>query len=185
MADGALESLRRQLDAETQSEKLGPLPIDFYSKLSAYSQGLRRASATGGSEVTQRLASAQAKLIDGMVRTLLEVRMAKATKQADFVHLLPEERYVSHAQETYARRFADFVQAVSEDSPSFIEFAHRKESQRSVKVRFVRPVAEMVGLDMKRYGPYQPEDVASIPASSADILISSGDAVEIRVREEG
>ena len=184
MPEGTLDALRRQLDLEAQAEKLVTIPSDFYSKLSLYSQSLRRSSASGGSELTLRLAAAQSLLIEGMTRSLIETRTAKAIRQNDVASLLPEERYVCSTRQAHQRRLAAFVQAVSEGSPSFIEFANRKESQRNVTVRFVKPVAEMVGLDMKRYGPYEVEDVASIPSSNADILISNGDAVEILPRED-
>ena len=37
---------------------------------------------------------------------------------------------------------------------------------------------------MRRYGPFEPEDVASLPAANADILILAGDAVEVFTRED-
>jgi DNA replication factor GINS len=98
--------------------------------------------------------------------------------------LLPEERYVCLAQAKFRRRFDSFVEAVSSGQPSFIELAHRSESERSVTIRFTKHVNELVGLDLRRYGPFEPEDVASIPAASADILIAGGDAVEVYTRDE-
>jgi hypothetical protein len=44
-------------------------------------------------------------------------------------------------------------------------------------------VNELVGFDMRRYGPFEVDDVASIPAASADVLIAGGDAVEIVTRD--
>ena len=76
------------------------------------------------------------------------------------------------------------VQAVASGQPSFVEFAHLSESQRNVTVKFVKHVDELVGLDMRRYGPFEAEDVASIPAASADILIAGGAAVEVYTRDE-
>ena len=76
------------------------------------------------------------------------------------------------------------VEAVSSGQPSFVEFAHMTESQRNVTVKFLKHVNELVGLDMKRYGPFEAEDVASIPAASADILIAAGDAMEVYTRDD-
>ena len=76
------------------------------------------------------------------------------------------------------------VEAVSSGQPSFVEFAHLSEAQRNVTVKFVKHVNELVGLNMRRYGPFEAEDVASIPAASADILIAGGDAVEIYTRDD-
>ncbi len=184
MAETTLEYLKKHLDAELESVALLLLPEDFYSRVSSYSQKLRRSSGSGSSEAAVRLIARQVGMVDSMVRQLLSVRARKATRQDAFLHLLPEERYVCSAQRRLTRRFDTFVEAVSGGQPSFIEFAHRSESERSVTVRFTKHVNELVGLDSRRYGPFEADDVASIPAENADILIAGGEAIEIYTREE-
>ena len=184
MAETTLEYLKRQFDSEVQSSTLLSLPSDFYSKLAAYSQRLRRSAGSGNSEAAIRLITVQTGMIESMSRDLLTLRAKKAVQQKALLQLLPEERYVCSAQKKFRRRFDIFVEAVSSGQPSFIEFAHRSESERSVTVKFTKHVNELVGLDLRRYGPFEVDDVASMPAASADILIAGGDAVEIYTREE-
>jgi DNA replication factor GINS len=184
MPEATLDYLKRQLDSESQSPTLVALPNDFYSKLAAYSQKLRRASGSGNSEAIVRLIGVQQRMIASMARDLLSLRAKKAAQQNALLQLLPEERYVCSAQQRFKRRFDTFVEAVSSGQPSFVEFAHRSESERSVTVRFTKHVNELVGFDLRRYGPFEAEDVASIPAASADVLIAGGDAVEVYTREE-
>jgi hypothetical protein len=123
-------------------------------------------------------------MIESMVRQLLKLRTKKAMRQNALLQLLPEERYVCSAEQKFQRRFETMIEAVSSGQPSFVEFAHATESQRSVTVRFVKRVNELVGLDMKHYGPFEADDVASIPAASADILVAGGDAVEVYTRDD-
>jgi DNA replication factor GINS len=184
MPESTLEFLKRRLDSEGQSESLLPLPSDFYSRLSTYSQKLKRSAGSGSSEVSIRLIATQARMIESMVSQLLKLRARKAMRQNALLQLLPEERYVCSAEQKFQRRFQTLVDAVSAGQPSFVEFAHLTESQRSVTVKFVKHVNELVGLDMRRYGPFEADDVASIPAASADILIAGGDAVEIYTRDD-
>ena len=184
MADTTLEYLKKSLDSELQNAALLQLPRDFYSKISVYSQKLRRSSGSSTSEVANRIIAKQAKMIDSMARQLLVVRAKKATQQRALLQLLPEERYVCSAQRRFQKRFDTFIEAVSAGQPSFIEFAHRSEAERSISVRFTKRVDEVVGLDLRHYGPFEAEDVASLPAANADILITSGDAVEIYTRDE-
>ncbi len=183
MADTTLEYLKRALDSEMQAAILLQLPSDFYSKISIYGQKLRRSTSSSISEVANRLIAKQAKMIDSMARELLIVRANKAVQQRTFLQLLPEERYVCSAQQKFQRRFETFVGAVSAGQPSFIEFAHKSEAERSISVRFTKHVDELVGLDLRRYGPFEAEDVASLPAANADILITGGDAVKIYTRD--
>lgn len=184
MAETTLEYLRRRLDSESQSESLLPLPNDFYSRLSTYSQRLKRSAGSGSSEVSVRLVATQAKMVESMVSQLLKLRTKKAMKQNTLLQLLPEERYLCSAEAKFQRRFQTLVDAVSFGQPSFVEFAHMSESQRNVTVRFVKHVNELVGLDMRHYGPFEADDVASIPAASADILIAGGDALEVYTRDD-
>lgn len=184
MAETTLEYLKRRLDSESQSEPLLPLPSDFYSSLSAYSQKLKRSAGAGASEVSVHLIAAQGRMIESMVKQLLRLRTSKAMQQGALLQLLPEERYVCSAEQKFQRRFQILVDAIASGQPSFVEFAHLTESQRNVTVRFVKHVNELVGLDMRHYGPFEAEDVASIPAASADILITGGDAIEVYTRDD-
>lgn len=184
MPETTLEYLKRRLDSESQSAALLPLPNDFYSALAAYSQKLRRSAGSGSSDVIVRLTATQSRMIESMVRQLLVLRTRKAMQQNAVLQLLPEERYVCSAEQKFQRRFQTMVEALSAGQPSFVEFAHLSESQRNITVRFVKRVNELVGLDMRRYGPFEADDVASIPAASADILVAGGDAVEVYTRED-
>ena len=184
MVETTLENLKRQLDSEILSKDLIPLPPDFYSRISSYSQKLKRSAGSGNSEVSIRLVAIQAKMLESMVSQLLTLRLKKATRQDTLSRLLPEERYVCSAEQKFQRRFSTMVEAVSHGKPSFVEYAHQAESRRNVTVRFVKHVNELVGFDMRRYGPFEVDDVASIPAASADVLIASGDAVEIVTRDD-
>ena len=184
MPESTLDYLKRRLDSESRTDELLALPSDFYSTLATYSQKLKRSQTSGSSEISIHLTTTQSRLIESMVRQLLRIRTRKAIKHNALLQLLPEERYVCSAEQRYERRFQTLVEAVSSGQPSLVEFAHLTESQRSTTVRFVKRVGELVGLDMRHYGPFEPEDVASIPAASADIMIAGGEAIEVCTREE-
>ena len=183
MAESILEQLKRQLEVESESQEIGKLPPDFYTKVSSYAQRLRRSASSGGSEAALRLISVQVRLIESMSRQLLQTRASKALRHGARTNLLPEERYLCLPREEFDRRFASFLSSLSEGKPSFIEFARKSEIERMVVVRFTKDVGELVGFDLKRYGPFAAEDVASISAASADVLISGGSAVEVFPRE--
>jgi DNA replication initiation complex subunit (GINS family) len=184
LPETTLDYLKRRLDSEALSPDLLSLPGDFYASISSYSQKLKRSAASGASEISTRLTAAQANMLESMVKQLLKLRIKKAIHQNAVLQLLPEERYVCSAEQKFQRRLETLVDAVSRGKPSFVEYAHMAESKRSVTVRFLKRVDELVGLDLRHYGPFEIEDVASIPAASADILISGGDAVEIHTRDD-
>ena len=182
MAESTIEYLRGHLDEEEQSEKLTAMPADLYSVVATYAQLLKRTSGSGNSEVANRLVARQVSMLDSMVRRLLETRAKKALAQKAISQLLPEERYAVSAGEDYSTRMREFADSVSSGQPTAIELARKSEMSRSATVKFLKHVNELVGPDMRRYGPFEPEDLASIPAASADVLVASGEAVEIRPR---
>jgi DNA replication factor GINS len=183
LPETTLEFVKRHLDSEAQSEGLHRLPSDFYTRVCQYTHRLKRSAGSGNSEATVRLIFRQTVMIESMTKQLLGLRAKKATAGNAFMQLLPEERYVCLAQQSFQRRFEAFIEALSTGKPSFIEFAHRSESARNMVVRFVRHTNELVGIDLKRYGPFEENDVASIPAANAAILVAGGDAVEVYLRQ--
>ena len=48
-------------------------------------------------------------------------------------------------------------------------------------VRFLKDVPSIVGVDLKTYGPFKSEDVASLPIENARVLIRQGLAVEVEL----
>ena len=174
-----MEQLERYLEIEEQNEKLSLLSNDVYSRVATYMQNLRRTASSNNSDVTNRLITKQVEMIDGMVRRLLNIRVKKAVGQATTRQLLPEERYVCFAEMEFQRRKEAFLDAMINGQPSFVGMAYRNEMGRSVTVRFLKPVTEIVGFDLRRYGPYKPQDLAVIPSANVDVLVANGEAVVI------
>ena len=183
MPENTLEFLNRHLALEEESEKLIQLPSDLYSRTASYARSLRRASSPSNSEITNRLLARQSTMIRDMIGRLVALRARKAISQAVVSQLLPEERYVCSPEESYTTRLDEFVTAVSSGQSSFLELAHRSEMNRNVVVRFTKPVSEVIGADLRRYGPFRPNDLASLPAANADILVANDEAVVVRSRD--
>ncbi|MFB0514796.1 MAG: hypothetical protein ACETVQ_04380 [Candidatus Bathyarchaeia archaeon] len=49
-------------------------------------------------------------------------------------------------------------------------------------LRFIQEIPAIIGADMKTYGPFKPEDIASLPIENARILIKQGVAVEVEAK---
>jgi DNA replication factor GINS len=54
-------------------------------------------------------------------------------------------------------------------------------SHKRVALRFVKSIPTIIGADMKTYGPFVAEDVASLPVENAKMLVKQGLAVSIEV----
>ncbi len=60
-----------------------------------------------------------------------------------------------------------------------VETTNAEETPRAHRstVRFLKGIPAIMGADMKSYGPFAPEDVASLPPQNAQILVKQGLAV--------
>ena len=56
-----------------------------------------------------------------------------------------------------------------------------KHDSVRVVLRFLKAIPAIIGADMKTYGPFAAEDVASVPAENAKILVKQGFAAAIEV----
>ena len=57
----------------------------------------------------------------------------------------------------------------------------KNEGKKSTKlVRFTHKVPKFVGPELEEYGPYNEEDIASLPMEIADVLLNKGKAEEIK-----
>jgi DNA replication factor GINS len=60
-------------------------------------------------------------------------------------------------------------------------FADMKKETQFMILRFLKPLPAIMGTDLKAYGPFKPEDVASIPYENALNLIRRGIAKEVKI----
>jgi len=183
-----IERLKQVLESEEASEELTAIPADTYVRLSNYAQKLRATTGSGGEDVPGRLARKQLWLMEVMTRRLLQVRLAKAEKEAAHEEgqarsskslLLPEERYIDDMLRQLAKKEERFLKAVVDGQSSFFTLVQRRETQRMTTVRISKRVGEIIGADLKRYGPFEVNDVARIPMGNAQVMVAGKQAVPI------
>ena len=185
-----VEKLRQVLELEEASETLTAIPPDTYTKLANYAQKLRAASTSGSDDAPGRLAKKQIWLMEVMTKRLLQLRLSKAEREgaaslqdgetpSSPKNLLPEERNISDVFTQLAKKEERFVKAMVDGQPSFFTLVQRRETQRMTTVRILKRVGEMMGADLKRYGPFETNDVARLPAGNAQVMVASKQAAPI------
>ena len=178
-----IQVLKQLLDAEEQSEGVTKLPADTYTKVATYVQKLRKSGATNGDDPLSRLTRKQLSLLEGMGRELLNRRIEKAVRRKSISDLLPEEKFVCEFYMEFERMRDRFVKAIINGQQSTFTTLQRSQMRKKVTVRFQRPLEEVIGFDLNRYGPFKAHDVAEIPAANAEVLVSNGDAVLVYTKD--
>jgi DNA replication initiation complex subunit (GINS family) len=183
-----IEKLKQLLESEETSDELTVIPADTYVRLSNYAQKLRATTGSSNEDAPGRLARKQLWLMEVMTRRLLQIRLAKAEKVAahgeaqpvrSSKSLLPEERYIDDMLRQLAKKEERFLKAVVDGQSSFFTLVQRRETQRMTTVRISKRVGEIMGSDLKRYGPFEVNDVARVPMGNAQVMVASKQAASI------
>ena len=179
MDEPEVEKLRRMLESEEGSDVLNPIQRDTYVRLAHYTQRLRATMDPGGDDISSRLCRKQIWLIEAMVRRLLQVRLEKAERRRS-KNSLPEEEALANSRTEAHRDQERFVRAVVDGHPSYFALVHKRQVRRIVTVRILRPMGEIMGTDLRRYGPFEVHDIARVPAGNAELMVENSEAVLVQ-----
>jgi DNA replication factor GINS len=177
----ALKDVYRLLKKEIETPSLQAIEPDTFQKIAA---ALGNLKGQGYEGIEARVRDRMAELLAGSARLLIEARQAKIRAGAeplDYSKLTDEEKYVLDGKREYEGRMDEVVAATVKGRPKVLESISARMRSKQIVVRFLKPTEAFVGVDMSKYGPFQPEDVASLPFENARSIIEGGAAVEVHV----
>jgi DNA replication factor GINS len=171
---------------EIESPTLQPLPADFYVRVSEYLTRIREEAKAVLDKKTLKasLLDREQQNVNRVVKELLRVRYKKLVKTLSGGQKLPsdmlttEETAIFSGFLPFAEAYRQLVMRLLQGQPSA---APEEVPQRRVTLRFLKPVPAIIGSDMKTYGPFMAEDVASVPVENARILTKQGFAENVEV----
>jgi DNA replication initiation complex subunit (GINS family) len=172
---------------ELENTAIGGLPSDFYARAADYLGSIKEETKMMDKKtVKSALLEHELKRVKCMLKELIWARYKKLVSLVSESRKLPsglladEEEslctgFLSFA-ESY-QKFADklLIGQVSTKVPKVAV----KKARRRVTLRFVKDVPAVIGADMKTYGPFMVEDVASVPVENAEILVKQGLAEKV------
>ena len=185
---GLYDKLFEAWERESSSVDIQPLPESFYAEMGEYASKLRgHTRMLEKGSMRWRISEKERENAERMFEDLTQTRLRKILnaelegKTIEASSLTPEERKIQAELKRILREHSEWVKSILIGYPTRIG-VESKASKFKV-VRFMEPLPAIIGIDMKTYGPFQPEDVASIPAENAENLIRRGIAKEIVVPE--
>ena len=128
-------------------------------------------------------------------KKIISIALDKSRTKSNLIDttaLLKEEKVVFDALTSLLDSYRDVIlYSVLNEKMPFMQQMQDKKSREDFKtafelkkfvklVRFMQPVQKFVGPELEEYGPFEEEDIASLPTEIADLLISKGRAEEIR-----
>jgi len=170
---------------EKMNEEIQPLPKDFYKRLTEYIRKIREEQRMLDEKTVKgNLMKKEEENVRKMVEELIQTRHDKIIQIAREGRIPPTTN-LTEEEENWFRdsslRFESFKKFIEKILQGRLEKVENDLKGEFLVVRILREIPEIIGADMKTYGPFKPEDIASLPAENARILIKQGAAMEIEV----
>jgi DNA replication initiation complex subunit (GINS family) len=174
---------------EVENAELGGLRPDFYARAADYLRKIKKENKIFDEKtVRASLLEHELERVKWMLHELVWARYKKLvalitqSKEIPSDLLAVEEESMSAVFLSFAESYEKFAEKLlSEHILSQVSNADEKKNHKRVVVRFMKSIPAIIGADMKTYGPFMVEDVASVPAENARILVKQGLAEEVEV----
>ena len=181
---------------ETKREELQNIPDDFLHEMKNYVNQLNK-TTTNDATLSGNLTQTERKYTNQMLKQLIETRLDKIIKSElnglpiDAQAMTPEEQQLhSNIRQllTSYRQGTEIPKPQRQPQPKPKPIPKKEltpppkieeKDTELVLIRFLKPLPAIMGIDMKAYGPFQPEELATIPQQNAENLIKRGIAKKV------
>jgi len=173
-----IKSLHAIVLRETESDSIQEIDPNFYRNLSDFLGNLKKQEFDG---IESKIKQSLIDMVSELTSLLLHTRLEK-TIQSDginFTNLLDEEKFILDAEEQKIERTEMILSATINGKSKYLESISQNHKTKTVVLRFLQEVDEIVGADLEKYGPFKPEDVATLPYENAQALITKKVATKI------
>ncbi len=173
-----INSLHAIVLRETESDSIQEMDPNFYRNLSDFIGNLKKQEFDG---VESKIKQSLIDMASELTSLLLHNRLEKITRSdgIEFTNLLDEEKFIIDAEERKRERLEMILSATINGKSKFLESLSQNHKTKTVVLRFLKDVDEIVGADLEKYGPFKPEDIATIPYENAQALITKKAATKI------
>jgi DNA replication factor GINS len=170
---------------ELEDVELVRLPDDFYPKVAGYLKKIKEESRMLDKRtVKANLLGKEWQNVKCMLRELIRARYKKLIGKMAKGEKIPvdaltiEEKKIFSDVSSFAEAYLTFAKNLIQGH--FLKIKDEKEP-KIVVLRFLKDVPALIGSDLKTYGPFKAEDIASLPSENAKILIKQGLAEKVEV----
>jgi DNA replication factor GINS len=170
---------------EFENTELEKLSSDFYSGIADYIRRLKEEGRMLDKRtVKAQLLKNEIRNVKHMIYELIQARYRKLVRKMANGEKVPsdvltaEEEKIYKGVSPFAEAFRSFAESLLRGR---IPKVNVKQKRKRTVLRFLRGVPAIIGVDMKTYGPFKAEDVASLPVGNAKILVKQGLAEKVEV----
>ena len=161
------EFIRKIQREEMTEPKLSQIPEDFYQKARDYLEQKKSIAE----KKNDKLESLEVKNVERLLEDIFNRRETKMINNAIITVRtgIPPQNLIEDEKEFFES--AVNMMRTQRERVLNLLFKKTKEIKDFEKIEFNDDVEEFIGIDLKKYGPFQKGDVANIPVENAKLLI--------------
>lgn len=177
-----INSLYGTVLRETENDSIQEIDPSFYTTISDFIGKLKREEYDN---VEAKIKEELVNITTNLTTLLLNIRLSKAKSvdRLDFGNLLDEEKFVLDGEEELRERTEMILSATLNGRTRVLETISQKNKTKSLVIRFLKEVDQIVGADLEKYGPFKSEDIATLPYENAQALIAKKIAMKVRLED--
>jgi DNA replication initiation complex subunit (GINS family) len=167
---------------EEDNVELQSLSQDFYVTINRYLNDLREKIEKEQDAVKIELIKEEYNYAVKILSKLVNVRLKKIMKNVIEGKKVPLELLAEEEREAFSL-LNKVVDLIVEFKEKLFKGKIEEEKKKAVVVRLLQELPEIVGEDLKVYGPFENEDVAVLPEENAEALVKRGAAERIAYKD--
>ncbi len=167
---------------ETENESIQEIDQNLYTMISDFIGKLKREEYDN---IEAKIKDELVNITTNLTTLLLNIRLSKAknSERLDFENLLDEEKFVLDGEEELRERTEMILSATLNGRSRVLETISQKNKTKSLVIRFLKEIDQIVGADLEKYGPFNSEDIATLPYENAQALIAKKIAMKVRLED--
>jgi DNA replication factor GINS len=174
---------------EKLSKDLQPLPKDFFERATDYTRKLKESQRMIDMKTMKaRLLKQEYENSRKLSSEILAIRFRKMfecllmdQKPISTGSLTTQEETIYQTLNEAAGQYLKLKRNVLEGKQAESAAPLPRDLPQRILVRFACDVPAIIGVDLRTYGPFKPEDIASLPTENAQALVHQRVAVKVEV----
>lgn len=163
---------------ETENDTAQELDTNLYQSISQLLGKLKREEYDN---VEKKIKDNLIRTISNLTSLLLKMRLEKAIENdTDSKSLLDEEKFILDAGNEMKDRREMILTGILNGKSELLESIAQRHKTKSIVVRFLQEMDQIVGVDLEKYGPFKAEDIATIPYENAQALMEKKIVAKVR-----
>ncbi len=160
---------------EILDHDLTKIDESLYENMALYFKQARN-NTDNSNTIGGMLASEEKTLILSLVQKLLEIRFKKIflnhPERITLSNLTLEERFLFEIHKKFKISTDKLLKNIKMGNVTILSEMKKKVKKRAVLVRVQSEVPPFIGVDLKKYGPFEPEDVTILPNSNIEPFLN-------------